>query len=158
MKTIVVGYDGLPTSDRALDRAVELAKALSARVEVVSVGEFLPIVEPIAPTGLGGPALMETPSWALGLDAENLAESMLSRARERLAGSDDVEVEYKALVGVADEALIGEANRVDADLIVVGTREPGFLDRLLAGDTTVDVMRRSHRDVLVVHGPHRPEK
>jgi nucleotide-binding universal stress UspA family protein len=156
MKTIVVGYDGLPTSDRALDRAVELARALSARVEVVSVGEFLPIVEPVAPTGLGGPALMEQPVWAAGLDAENLADRMLSRARERLAGSD-VEVEYKALTGIPDDALVQEADRVDADLIVVGTREPGFLDRLLAGDTSADVMRRAHRDVLIVHGPHKSE-
>jgi nucleotide-binding universal stress UspA family protein len=155
MKTIVVGYDALPSADRALDRAVELAKALSARVHVVSVGEFLPIVEPLASTSLGGPALMEMPPWATGVAAEDLAERMLAKARERLGGSD-VEVEYQALTGVPDEALIREADRVDADLIVVGTREPGFLDRLFAGDTTVDVMRRSHRDVLVVHGPHKP--
>ena len=154
MKTIVVGYDGLPSSDRALDRAVELAKALEARLHVVSVGEFLPIVDPLAATPLGGPALIEQAPWAAGVDAENLAGRMLDKARERV-GRKQVEVEYIALTGLPDEGLISEADRVDADLIVVGTREPGFLDRLLGGDTSVDITRRAHRDVLVVHAPHK---
>ena len=154
MKTIVVGYDGLPSSERALDRALELAKALNARLHVVSVGEFIPVVEPVAPTALAAPGLMEMPPWSAGAGGEELAERMLEKARERV-GRKDVEVEYTRLTGLPDEALIQEADRIDADLIVVGTREPGFLDRLFGGDTSVDISRRAHRDVLIVHGPRK---
>jgi nucleotide-binding universal stress UspA family protein len=156
MKTIVVGYDGLPTSDRALDRAIELAKALEARLHIVSVGEFIPIVEPVAPTALAAPGLMEMPPWSAGAGGEELADRMLDKARERV-GRTDAEVEYTRLTGLPDEALIQEADRVDADLIVVGTREPGFLDRLFGGDTSVDITRRAHRDVLIVHAPPKRE-
>jgi nucleotide-binding universal stress UspA family protein len=152
MNTIVVGYDGLPSSDRALDRALELAKALKARLHVVSVGEFIPVVDPVAPSALAAPGLMEMPPWTSGVSGEELADHMLQKARERV-GRPDVEVEYTRLTGLPDEALIQEAERVDADLIVVGTREPGFLDRLFGGDTSVDITRRAHRDVLIVHAP-----
>jgi nucleotide-binding universal stress UspA family protein len=154
MKTIVVGYDGLPSSERALDRALELAEALSARLHVVSVGEFIPSVEPLTASGLAAPGLMEPPSWSAGIDGDELADHMLEKARERV-GRRNVQVEFTRLTGLPDEALIQEADRVDADLIVVGTREPGFLDRLFGGDTSVDVTRHAHRDVLIVHAPQK---
>ena len=154
MKTIVVGYDGLPSSDRALDRALELAEALKAKVHVVSVGEFIPAVEPMTTAGLVAPGYIEPPTWTTGVTGDELADRMLDKARERV-GSRSVDVEFTRLSGVPDEALIQEAERVDADVIVVGTREPGFLDRLFGGDTSVDITRRAHRDVLIVHAPRK---
>jgi NADPH-dependent 2,4-dienoyl-CoA reductase/sulfur reductase-like enzyme len=119
VKTIVVGYDGLPTSDRALDRAIELAKALNAKLHVVSVGEFIPALEPMAASGLVAPGLMEPPAWTTGVAGDELADRMLEKARERV-GRKDVDVEYTRLTGLPDEALIREADRIDADLVVVG--------------------------------------
>ena len=43
------------------------------------------------------------------------------------------------------------AEQRDADLIVVGSREHGFLDRLLGRSVDESVARRSERDVLLVH-------
>ena len=60
-------------------------------------------------------------------------------------------MEYQATVGDAAEGIIDAAEKHDADLIVVGTREPGFLDRVLSGDVGQTVSRRAHRDVLIVH-------
>ncbi len=54
-------------------------------------------------------------------------------------------------LGAGEREAIALAEEVGADLIVVGTREPGFLDRLVGGDVSEAVSRRAHRDVLIVH-------
>jgi nucleotide-binding universal stress UspA family protein len=55
-------------------------------------------------------------------------------------------------------AIVDFADECDADLIVIGAREPGLIERLLHGSVSQDVVRRArHRDVLVVH-PDDPSR
>ncbi len=65
--------------------------------------------------------------------------------------ADGVPVEFADVVGRPADELVELAERHDADLIVVGTREPGFVDRLLGASVSQDVARRAHCDVLIVH-------
>jgi nucleotide-binding universal stress UspA family protein len=62
-----------------------------------------------------------------------------------------VETEYVVELGDPAERLLEVAEQRDADLVVVGSREHGFLDRLLARPVGEAVARRSERDVLLVH-------
>jgi nucleotide-binding universal stress UspA family protein len=93
--------------------------------------------------GLAAPAILPVPDRAE-------ATRELAEAKETLAGRN-VEAEYVSTVGDAAEGIVEVAEQHDADLIVVGTREPGFLDRVLGGDVSEAVSRRAHRDVLIVH-------
>ncbi len=54
-------------------------------------------------------------------------------------------------VGDAAEAIVELAEQRNADLIVVGTREPGFFERLLGHSVSGSVQRHAHCDVLIVH-------
>ena len=63
--------------------------------------------------------------------------------------------DFVTRLGSADDALIQVAEERGAELIVVGTREPGFLGRLLEGSVSRDVAKRAHCDVLVVHPKHK---
>ena len=54
-------------------------------------------------------------------------------------------------MGDAAEAIVELAEQRNADLIVVGTREPGFLERLLGHSVSGSVQRHAHCDVLIVH-------
>jgi nucleotide-binding universal stress UspA family protein len=147
VKTIVVGYDSSDPSKRALERAVELAEAFGADLIVTSVAEPVALpgdaLVPGDAIGLAAPAILPVPDRAE-------ATRELEEARKTLEARR-VKAQYLATVGDAAEGIIEAANQHDADLIVVGTREPGFLDRIVGGDVSEAVSRRAHRDVLIVH-------
>jgi nucleotide-binding universal stress UspA family protein len=164
MKTIVVGYDGADAAERALRRAAEIAEAFSARLVVVSVSgsayatapvsALEPTAEPVPPVVAGPVAPGGTVPLPEPVPAppkpEELARRQLEQARMSLA-SRTVETEYVVELGDPAERLLEVADQREADLIVVGSREHGFLERLLARPVDEAVARRSERDVLLVH-------
>jgi nucleotide-binding universal stress UspA family protein len=162
MDTIVVGYDATESAERALDRAAELAQALAAQLVVVSVAKsprlaeavpvLVPADEPVpalpgpVATGAPVPVPLEEPRP----EPKELAQHQLERARMSLTRRR-IEAEYVAEVGEAAERLLALAAERDADLIVVGSREHGFLDRLLGRHVDEAVAARAGCDVLLVH-------
>jgi nucleotide-binding universal stress UspA family protein len=64
-----------------------------------------------------------------------------------------VEAEYVVELGDPAERLLEVADQRNADLIVVGSCERGFLERLRGRSVDEAVARRSERDVLLVHEP-----
>jgi nucleotide-binding universal stress UspA family protein len=46
------------------------------------------------------------------------------------------------------------ADDMRADLVVVGTREPKLVDRILRHSVSQQVARTVHRDLLIVHPEH----
>ena|SRR5919108_3633987 len=164
MKTIVVGYDGSEAAERALRRAGDIAEAFSARLVVVSVSasayvpppvsalEPMPEVVPPAvagPVAPGGTVPLPGPAPAPP-EPEELARRQFERARASLR-SRKLETEYLVELGDPAERLFEVSEQRDADLIVVGSRERGFLERLLGRPVGEAVARRSERDVLLVH-------
>jgi nucleotide-binding universal stress UspA family protein len=153
MKTIVVGYDASEAASRVLDRAAELAEALAARLVVVSVTvtTTAPVLEPPGPLGLAvGPTPGAEPELAQETDPRELAQRRLEQARSRLA-SRSLEADYVAEVGSAADRLLVVADERDAELVVVGRGDHGFLERLVAQPVEEALARRAERDVLIVH-------
>ena len=147
LDTIMVGFDDSEPERRGLGRAADLAVAVGAKLVVVSVAS--PPTPPVAwDAALPG----EGPEHLAGeatLQVEH-AETSLDDAR-RLLNTRTIDAEYVSELGSPAERIMAAAEERDADLIVVGTREPGFLDRLLEGSVSQNVSRHTHRDVLIVH-------
>jgi nucleotide-binding universal stress UspA family protein len=161
VSTIVVGYDASEAAERALARAAELAEALAARLVVVSVAGLagLPTaeVEGVAPPlpmsgplSIGGTIPMPDAAAESTAELEEQARRRLERARTTLSGRR-LEADYVAMVGEPADTLLDVADERDADLVVVGSREHGFVERLLARPVEEAVARRAERDVLLVH-------
>jgi nucleotide-binding universal stress UspA family protein len=157
MNTIVVAAGESELGKRVLARAAAVADAFGAHLIVVSVADVLRettvpgIVTPVgaisAPIGV---APYPAEPLETGLPPEELAHHRLEHARSQLA-SRQLDVEYVAEVGSQAERLLEIAERREADLIVVGSAERGFVDRLLGHDLGDRVAHRAKRDVLLVH-------
>jgi nucleotide-binding universal stress UspA family protein len=164
MKRVVVGYDGSEEASRALTQAADVAEAFSARLVVVSVtssaSATAPALAPPVPEPIGHPGVapildpgeltrVEAPEPAGFSAAGELSERQLELARSTLLGRA-VDAEYVAEIGELAERVLEAAKRVDADLIVVGAHERGFLAHLLGRSLDEKVVRGAERDVLVV--------
>ena len=137
LKTIVVGYDDGEPARRALDRAADIAEKFGASLVVTSVTPTLP--------GAGRSAGPTDP-----VDSFEHHVDELKAARDHLSGRG-VDVRFQAAVGEPADTIVELANSENADLIVVGTREPGIVERLLGQSVSDSVARHAHRDVLIVH-------
>ena len=152
-KTIVVGYDGTAPAEHALRRATEYARAFTAKVVVVSVVAPEPLAEVGAPGAFG---LMPYGAYPAG-DLDQVVkrdEQLWEQHRERvqaLFADADLQVEFAGVAGEPAQELVDAAEHRQAGLIIVGTREPGFLERLFGGSVSQDVARQARCDVLIVH-------
>jgi nucleotide-binding universal stress UspA family protein len=152
-KTIVVGYDGTAPAEHAVRRAAEYARAFAAKVVVVSVAPPPPLAEVGAPGAFGLMPYAAYPTRDAGQVAER-DEQLWEQHHERvhaLFADADLQVEFAGVAGEPAEELVEAAEQRQAELIIVGTREPGFLERLLGGSVSQDVARRARCDVLIVH-------
>lgn len=137
MKTIVVGYDDTEPAKRALQRAAELAQAFGSTLLVTSVAPTH------IPIGHGSTPLDPTDSPEMHADELKAAASVLDGL--------GVSAEYVAAVGEPADTIVELAENRNADLIVVGTRELGILQRLLGTSVSASVARHASCDVLIVH-------
>lgn len=140
IRAIVVGTDGSPTAEKAVERAGELAKALGARAHVVSAYEPSSVK-------IGGGFEVSRAQWMVspGITVDSVLERALGLLR--VSG---VEVETYARKGDAAEALLDVADEVKADLIVVGSKGMRGAKRFLLGSVPNKVTHHASCDVIVV--------
>jgi nucleotide-binding universal stress UspA family protein len=139
MKTILLGYDQTEPSERALDRALELANAFQAKLLITSVAGVM------ADAGTGRSMGGVDPTDTL----ESAAAEMQAAADKATAAG--VSAELVRALGDAAEAIVKAAEQNDADLIIVGARERGWMQRVLNHSVSQDVARNARCDVLIVH-------
>jgi nucleotide-binding universal stress UspA family protein len=149
-KRILVPLDGSPVSRRGLQEALRLARQNKARVQLLHVfGMFI-----------GTPVLMrkrpvdDIPDLLHAAGAAILKKAA-ALARERRVAVDTALLNYAQ--GRAAGAIVGQAKKWRADLIVIGTHGRRGFDRLALGSDAEIVVRTSPVPVLVV-GPGKSSR
>jgi nucleotide-binding universal stress UspA family protein len=143
--TIVVGYDGGETAQRALDRAIDEAKSASSRLVVVAVEAM-----PLDPEGLQNyGTLDDSPPRSLPVVAPPELDAILGKARERIEAAG-LTADYIWAAGEPAGEILGAAKERKATLIVIGEHHHGFFGRLLGQDVAGEVKREAGCDVITV--------
>ena len=143
IETILVATDFSPDSERALETAVEYARRFDA--EVVLLHAYHVDIPLASPNLMGGVAL-----------PPGLFEQMREQAQKRLeelaqtVRSSGVRVRGVAVAEPASFAVVAEAERLPADLVVIGTRGNTGLKHVLLGSVAERVVRMSPCPVLTV--------
>jgi nucleotide-binding universal stress UspA family protein len=131
MQRILVAYDGGEPGRRALDTAIEMAKGVGALMSVVSVVPAQPGLAPVAP-------------WEdRGVHAEALREARLTLED---AGID---AEYLELAGDPARTIERLVDELGYDVVVVGSRGLGAVDRFLLGSVSSHLATHANATVIV---------
>ncbi len=140
-RIIAVGVDGSDQSRHAAAIAVEIARTHGATVTLIAV------VRP--PEGWWG--VVGAPPTA-GSIATALADAQQDVLDTTIAALDleGVSLDTEAEIGEPAASLVDACHRLDADLLVVGRRGAGLMERLVMGSVADRVSRAAPCPVLIV--------
>lgn len=144
---IFVAIDGSDTSQLAFDHALSLARNQSARLIVAHVVETL--IYPISPTG-GYPFNPETVQQTLRDQGVALLEQAQAKGQSAGVEIETALLEVREATERTAATLAREAQRRQADLIVLGTHGRRGFDRLLMGSVAETLLRSAAMPVLLV--------
>ena len=144
MKTILVPVDFSRVTAAVVEQASDLARALPARVVLLTV------IQPPIIISEYGPLLGNIVEITAA--GEKHAAKQLARLEERLAGAF-VKAESLQLNGSPIRLIVDQAKKLEADYIVMGSHGHTALYDLLVGSTTHGVLMRATCPVVIVPSP-----
>ena len=148
---IVVPLDGSENSERALSHVAELAKATGGRVHLVQVitqSEEMQLMSGAEGSFAASAQYQEMADQLVASRIEQ-AEAYLAEVRGKLE-ADGTSVASAVMEGQAAEKIVDYAASENADLIVMGTRGQGGIQRFLLGSVTDRVLRSARIPVLAI--------
>jgi nucleotide-binding universal stress UspA family protein len=146
-KRILLAYDGSDTAKLALEQAVRLAKDQQAQLRIATVVELMRYSLMTA----GGYPFEPAQLWdALLEGGRKELEEAQANARSAGVEAETVLLEDKEPSQRVAGILVKEAQRWDADLIVLGTHGRRGFDRLFLGSVAETLMRMATTPVLLV--------
>jgi nucleotide-binding universal stress UspA family protein len=144
IESVLVGTDGSQTAATAVARAIEVARGLGAKLQIVSA------YEPV-PEGRIRQEAMRVPSdraWTVNPREDVLALLESAQRDARDAGIERVET--FARVGDGADAILDVAEEQRCDLIVVGNKGMTGATRFLLGSVPNKVSHHAPCSVMIV--------
>ncbi|MGA3294170.1 MAG: universal stress protein [Candidatus Acidiferrales bacterium] len=138
LKNIVFATDFSPAATNALSYAGDLARRFGAKLHVVNAAEPVNYALP--------PQTWHGTDEARALETKKLQELLH-------ASLPDVDHEIQVWEGTVGHVVSASVERVDADMVVLGTRGRTGVGKVLLGSSAEEVLRNAPCPVLTV-GPH----
>jgi nucleotide-binding universal stress UspA family protein len=135
-RKILVGYDGSPLAEKAVDLAIRFGVCEKSAISVLAVARL-----PEPATSVELQAVLD--------DAREHFEIGLKRVVER-GQRQGVEITTDIVVGHPGEQLIHRAETEQVDLMIVGRRGTSLFQKMVLGSVSERVLRYAHCPVLLV--------
>lgn len=138
IKRIVVAVDNTEYSEMVMARASAMAIAFSAEIHVISI--------------VGLPKLIASEA-DIGIQDVRVNEKEFQEHQKRLIDEylkgRDLHIESHVLHGDPSGKILSYANEIGADLIVMGSKAYGKIQRFLLGGVSEDVVRNAKCSVMI---------
>ena len=148
-RRILVPVDGSSTSNAGLREAIALCKGQEASLQLVHVIDYHYLVM----TGLEAGAYIEDLMASLSASGKRILKRGQAQAAKAGVKSSGVLLESPA--GPAADAIVRQAKKWKADLIVLGTHGRRGVRRMVMGSDAEQVVRNSPVPVMLVRSPGR---
>lgn len=137
MNSILIPTDFSPASHNATNYAANLCKELGARIILLHV-YMLPV--PVS----------EIPFVMVSADEiQKASENALKKEADRIFETTGIEVEWIVRLGLASDEIRDIEKDSNVDLVIMGMQGGGEFDKLI-GSTTIAVIRKCHKTVLII--------
>jgi nucleotide-binding universal stress UspA family protein len=146
IKNILLPFDGSPLSKKALELAKDIARNFNADLTLFTI---IPIYYPIGDSVLASSAAVNYQQIikVLKQEAEKNVGKVVEKCREQ-----GVKAQYKIVNDDVSNAIIKEAKRSRADLIIMGSRRmTGMSSIKRLGSTARHVSEHAPCPVTLVH-------
>lgn len=138
---ILVPVDGSAGSDRAVDTAVAVAEACGAALDILFVSYFSSETDEAEDIDTWLPEIVAAP-------AGNEIKMALEQARHRVP--EGIEVKLHQRTGNPAKRIVEFAREHDAETIVIGGQDLGFVRGFFLGSVSQEVMESAPGAVIVV--------
>ena len=143
-RRILVPVDFSKTSTKAVLAAQRLAAATPSEIVLLHVVQ--PVIIGASPDVYGASQVL----LSVVADQEKLAKRQIERLAARVRRQSGATVKTLVRVGAPYERILGAAERISADLIVMGTQGRSGLSHLFLGSVAERVVRLAKCPVLTV--------
>jgi nucleotide-binding universal stress UspA family protein len=150
-KKILVAYDGSEQSKHAIDYAADMAHSNKGKLIVLTVVPRVTL--PVFPDeGFGSVPVSTTQDWAEYQDKMNASykksqDDVMKEVNEHFP---DLVVEAVLLEGRPSSTIVEQAEKNQADLIVMGSRGIGGISGWILGSTSRRVVESCTKPVLII--------
>lgn len=148
-KRILVPIDGSATSNLGLQQAIQLAKDQKATLLLLHVVDESPLIQSAIADG----ALFTNLLKSLAENGEKILLKAEGLARQKRVKTHTTLVENS--LGPVADAILKQAKKLRADLIVIGTHGRRGGARLIMGSDAESVVRQSSVPVLLIRSKTR---
>lgn len=145
MKNILAPLDLKADTSKVLDQALEIARTRQAKLWLLHVAA----PDPDFVGYEAGPQYIRDARAGILREEHGQLERMVAKVK-----AEGIDCQPILVMGATVETILAEANRINADLLVMGTHGRRGLAKAFMGSTCDEVLRANKFPVLVVPTPN----